>query len=147
MLETGDWLATCDGAQGVRMTGSGDHAAVVGRGGAAGGAGGGGGCLYSGAGGLLRAGRSRDVVEGEERDWVVAGAVPDQVSQLQTLAGVELAIVTPVGHSEGLVVLSPHISLPGLHQSTVRGAGGQGGRCFTSKVRGLSKLKVTLQPS
>ena len=39
----------------------------------------------------------------------------DEVAQLQTLTGVELAVVTPVGHSEGLVVLSRNISLPGLN--------------------------------
>ena len=41
--------------------------------------------------------------------------MPDEVSQLQALAGVQLAVVTHVGHSEGLVIFSPHISLPGLH--------------------------------
>ena len=48
--------------------------------------------------------------------------MPDEVSQLQALAGVELAVVTPVGHCEGLVVLSPHISLPGLHITSQSGS-------------------------
>ena len=54
------------------MTGRGDHTAVVGGGGrgsrgagAAGGDRGGGRCLHYGAGGLLRAWRGSDVVEGE----------------------------------------------------------------------------------
>ena len=113
-------LTTCDSAQCIRMTGRGYHTAVVSGGGGCraaggGGGGGGGGCLYYGAAGHLRAWWDSDVVEGEYRGWVVARAVPDEISQLQALAGVELAIVTPVGHSEGLVIFSPHISLPGLH--------------------------------
>ena len=69
--------------------------------------------------------------------------MPDEVAQLQALAGVQLSVVTSVGQEEGLIVNSAHVSFPRLssHLSDPCSVSS-----LTSNVTGVSKVKVTLQP-
>ena len=135
---------TCGGTQSLRVTGGGDDTRVIScRGLCAGLCAGGGGRLQFRAGRLLRTCRGGDVVEGVEGVGVVPGLVPDEVAQLQTLAGVQLSVVTSVGHQEGLIVNSLHVSFPRLSSHL---SDGSSASSLTSNVTGVSKVKVTLQP-
>jgi len=50
--------------------------------------------------------------------------VPDEVAELQALAGVQLAVVTSVGHNKRLIVQCAHVSLPRLKSDgSVEGEG------------------------